>query len=116
MDGGDFNQVIVSSSYEARGVFSFDSLKRLSATFWLIKDGEAVQTSLGAASYKIYDKTGVEVATLSETGLLPNLQGQYITAPVNASMLADLTHYVAEVSIDYEGETRINNLGIIIGD
>jgi len=115
MDGGDFNQLVPISNYEARGVFSLDSQRKLQGTFWVIKNGELVTSSLGSASYKIYDKDGNEVSGLSETGLTPNINGKYMTTPVNASVLSDLTHYVAFIAIDYEGETRENYIGIIVG-
>lgn len=116
MQGGEFDQLVPTSNYEARGVFSLDAQRRLQGTFWLVQNGELITSSLGSASYKIYDKDGNEVVGLSESGLSPNFNGKYISTPVNASVLSDLTHYVAFLAIDYDGETRENYIGIIVGD
>lgn len=116
MNGGDFDVAAVNDIYEVRGVFSLDANRNLSATFWLVENGELVTSSLGSCEYSIFDKNGDAVVLLTESGLAPDVNGQYISTPVSGITLNDLTHYVALVSIDYKAETRQSYLGIIIGD
>lgn len=93
--------------YTCRATFSINALNQLEATFWSTVNDELVDpTILGNASYQIYDKSGVAVAGLTQSGITPDGQGLYHTTPVLATLLTDLTHYTAKITIDVAGQDR----------
>lgn len=111
----EISQVIVPDYYESHGVFSLNASNQLSGTLWLTKNGELVNQDLGVANFAVYDKTGAAVG-ISQTGISPNIVGQYITSAHAASVLTDLTHYVIKIGIVAEGEERIAHTGIVLGE
>ena len=110
-------QPVVSAvdQYSAHGVFSINASNQLKGTLWVTKNGELVTSSLGTASYTVYDASGATVG-ITEAGLIANAQGQYITTPVSASAIIDLTHYVVKISISLDGNDRIAYTGIALGE
>lgn len=101
--------------YENKAVFSINASNQLEATFWSVKNSNVVPSSLlGTASYQIYDKNGVAVVGLSETGIAADLNGQFHTTPVSATLLTDLTHYTAVITISVAGKNRVSSKGFTL--
>jgi hypothetical protein len=95
------------TTYTCRVTFSINSSNQLEATFWAtVNDELADPTILGTASYQIYDKAGNAVVGLTQTGITPDVQGLFHTTPVSASLLTDLTHYTAKITIEVAGQDR----------
>jgi hypothetical protein len=111
----EFSFISGGDIYEARAVFSINALKQLFGTLWITKNGELQTSTLGLASYEIYDNDGNSTG-ISEVGISPDLIGQYKITPVNIGLMSDLTHYVANISIDFDGETRKSYIGLVIGE
>jgi len=107
--------IISDPIYEARGIFSINASNELQGTFWIIKNGQAVTSSLGAAQFTIYDQDGVTIG-ITESGLIADANGQYHSTPVLASAIQDLTHYVVKVGISLDGALRENYIGITLGE
>jgi len=96
------------TTYTCRSTFSINAANQLEATFWATSNEELADTALlGTASYQIYDKSGVAVSGLSQTGITPDGQGLFHTTPISASLLTDLTHYSAKVTIQVAGQDRV---------
>lgn len=106
---------VVADVYEAHGVFSLNSSFQLQGSLWLTKNGELLTGSLGPAEYTVYDKDGMSVG-ITQTGITANAQAQYITTPVSATVLQDLTHYLVKITIVYGGQNRIAYTGIALGE
>lgn len=101
---------------EPRGVFSLNASNQLQATFWIVQDGVLVQSNLGTASYQIYDKDGVAITGLTQSGISPDGGSLYKTTPVAATLMYDLSHYTAKVTITYDTVNYLNVLGLTIGE
>lgn len=102
--------------YESRAIFSISSSNELQGTLWCTKDSEMMSDGvLGTASYTIYDKNGNTIG-ITESGILPDVNGYYHISPVNASSILDLTHYVVKLTIMASGENRIGTVGITLGE
>lgn len=114
-----FNLPIVHSAagheYEPRAVFSINASNQLQGTFWCLQDGVVYTQSLGTASYTIYDKDGLPIG-ISQSGITADANGYFKTAPVSASSILDLTHYVVKISISAAGDTRTGAVGITLGE
>lgn len=101
--------------YENKAVFSINASNQLEATFWAEKNQDLVgPTLLGTASYTIYDKNGVAVVGLTESGITADANGKFHITPVNAALLSDLTHYTAIISINVAGKSRVNVKGFTL--
>lgn len=107
--------VIVPDYIEAHGVFSLSADNKLCGTLWATKNGEVALSDLGSANFAVYDKTGALVG-ISQTGITPNVSGQYIITPQPASLIVDLTHYVVKIGIVLESVERIAYTGIAVGE
>jgi hypothetical protein len=99
--------VIAPYSYEVKGQFSINALNQLQATFWVAYDSSVEIAGLGTASYQIYDANGVTVSGLNESGLIADGNGRFKITPVSATLLTDLTHYSAKITVDVNGIDRI---------
>lgn len=102
-------------SYECMAVFSINASNMFEATLWAVADGEVRSgSSLGNASYQVYDKAGNTVAGLNQTGLTADVNGRYQITPVSAILLTDLTHYTVEVAIEVDGIERVSYTGFTL--
>jgi hypothetical protein len=101
--------------YEPRAVFSINAANQLQATMWVTKNGEQLSSSLGTASFSIYDKDGNPVG-ISQTGLTADVNGLYKSTPVSAASLTDLTHYTALFSVTADSVVRKGAVGITIAE
>lgn len=95
------------ADYSVSAVFSINALNQLHATFWGTLNSELVDPTLvTTASYTIYDKNGTAVVGLTQTGITPDAQGLFHITPVAATLLSDLTHYSAKVTVNVAGQAR----------
>jgi hypothetical protein len=102
-------------TYTPKATFSINGLNQLEATFWATQNDQlASPTILGNASYQIYDKLGNAVVGLSQTGITPDVNGLYHTTPVSATLITDLTHYSAKVTINIAGKDRVSVKGFTL--
>lgn len=100
--------------HEVKAIFSINALNQLQATFWVKKDGQIKLTNLGTAGYTVYDKDGVAVVGLTESGLTADVNGRFKTTPISAALLTDLTHYTVKVEIVVEGINHIAYKGFTL--
>jgi len=104
-----------SEDFTVKAQFSINALNQLLGTFWALKAGEVAQPAiLGTASYQIYDKDGVAVSGLTESGLTADSNGLFKITPVSAVLLTDLTHYTAKITMTVGGGTRVGNKGFTL--
>lgn len=95
------------TAYTCRAAFSINAVNQLEATFWSTVNDELIDPSLlGTASYQVYDKSGVAVAGLTQSGITPDGQGLFHTTAVSAALLTDLTHYTVKITINAAGQDR----------
>jgi len=74
---------------------------------WLLKNSElATGGTLGTAAYTVYDKAGVAVVGMSQSGIVADSNGQFKITPVLSSLNEILDHYVVKVSITMDSEVR----------
>lgn len=104
--------VIVSPVFQLCAVLSLTADNKIQASFWAQKNGERVDTDLGFGSYLIKDKAGNNVIGLSQSNILPDVDGYYHTTPVAADLIHDFTHYLFEMSVVVEGETINGSVGL----
>lgn len=101
--------------HEVKAVFSINALNQLQATFWVMStDGTVKTTGIGNANYTVYDKDGVAVVGLTESGISADVNGRYKTTAVSAALLTDLTHYTVKVGIIVQGEEHISYKGFTL--
>jgi hypothetical protein len=101
--------------YEPRAVFSINAANQLQATLWVTKNNEQITSTLGAASFAIYDKDGA-AAGISQTGLTANINGLYKSTAVSASGLTDLTHYTVLFEVTADGVIRKGAVGLTVAE
>jgi hypothetical protein len=100
--------------YEVCSVFSINAVNQLEGSFWVIKNGEKITSSLGAASITVRDKTGAAIG-IAQSGIAANAQGLFAMAPALATNILDLNYYTAEISIIADGVSRVGVSGIVVG-
>jgi len=102
-------------SFAAQAIFSINASNQFEATFWALRNDEMSPTAtLGTASYIVYDKTGVAVAGLTQSGITADAQGYYHITPVSAVLLTDLTHYKAKVTMTIQGQVHSSTHGFTL--
>ena len=95
--------------YEVDGAFAINSSNQFQGTMWALKNTELAKTGnsiMGTASYAIYDKSGVLVPGMSQTGIVADINGQYKITPVTSTLATTLDHYMVRVSITIDGGLR----------
>lgn len=96
-------------SFDTRAGLSINASNQFEASFWAVRnDQQAPAATLGTASYTVYDKAGVAVSGLTESGITADVNGYYHITPVSAALLTDLGHYKIKVSINVQGQLRVN--------
>lgn len=100
-------------AYVADGAFVVNHQDLFQGTFWMAKNGVVMTSSLGTASYQIYDKTGAVVANMSESGITADANGQFKITPVASTLGDSLEHYIIEVTIDADSVNRVDNIPLI---
>lgn len=107
--------IIADPVYECRAVFSINASNQLQATIWVTKNGQHLINNLGAASFSIRDRLGALVG-ISESGIVADANALYITTPINASSILDLTHYTVDIEISADSGLRRGVVGITLGE
>lgn len=107
--------IAVNKEYEAKAVFSINALNQLQATLW-VTEGDMIKkgSGLGTASYTVYDSAGIPVVGLTQSGITADANGRFITTPVSASLLTDLTHFTVRVAITADGVLRESYIGFTL--
>jgi hypothetical protein len=100
--------------YEVKSVFSVNVLNQLEGSFWVLKNGEKITSSLGVASFTVRDRTGATVG-ISQSGIIANAQGMFAITPTIASGILDLNYYTADITIVADGVSRSGVSGIVVG-
>jgi hypothetical protein len=107
--------IISEPVYECRAVFSISASNQLEGSFWVVKNGQHLNSNLGTAEYLIRDALGATVGIV-ESGIVADANGLYRATPVGAEAIRDLTHYTVELKISAEGEERTGIVGITLGE
>ncbi len=107
--------IVADPIYDVRGVFSINASNQLSGSLWVAKNGQVYTSSIGPASYTVYDKTGATIG-ITESSIAADVNGLFHTTPVSALAIQDLTHYVVKVTITADGQNRTSYIGITLGE
>lgn len=102
-----------AETYESKGAFAINESDQLQGTLWVTKNGQLMTSSIGTASYQVYDDLGAQVAGMSETGIVPDVNGQYKITPVASALVDNLTHYIAKVVIIADGAERASYIPLL---
>lgn len=100
--------------YKTHSVFSINSSNQLKGTFWATVNNLRTVTALGTANYQVYDSAGNIIISLTESGIIADVNGLFTITPV-ISPLVDLTHYVVKVGIVIDGVERVTYKGLTLG-
>jgi len=95
---------------------NINASNQFEASFWLHRNGIRQDGNLGNASYRIRDKDGTAVSGLAETGIVPDVNGYFHITAVTANLLFDLTHYLLEIEIPFNGEEKTATIGLVNGE
>lgn len=102
--------------YETHASWSIDNLNQFRITLWANKNENLAGGTngvLGNASYQVYDKAGSAVVGMSGSGISANGQFLFIASPVSNLLVEDAEHYTVKVTINVDGESRVNMLPLM---
>lgn len=102
--------------FQICAVANINASNQFECTFWINRNGELVDSDLGAAEYKIRDKNGSLVSGLTESGITADANGYFQITPIDASLIYDLNHYVLEIEIPVEGTGHLSAIGLVNGE
>lgn len=102
--------------YECFASLAISPSNELVGSLFLHGDGKAVKTSLGTASFKIYDEDENEVVSLSQSGLTSNADGVYVLTPTSAAGLDPFTSYRVRIAIIHNSVTIESYVGLQRGE
>jgi hypothetical protein len=100
---------------ETKASFRADHHTYFTGPFWAHKNSSLAispDAVLGTASYQIYDRAGLPIVGLSESGITANAQGLYIITPVPNTLEEASVHYNVKVTINVDSEDRIDFVAI----
>lgn len=101
--------------YETKAVFSINGSNQLQATIWAVGDNLVISGArLGTANYTVYDAMGTIVGGLTQSGIIADGNGRFITTAVSAASLTDLTHYTVKIGIIIDSVERISYKGFTL--
>lgn len=123
-DSNTANQNLISTGvfvgadvYSAEGAFAVNTSNQLQGTIWCLKNSALAKTGtavMGTASYQVYDKAGVAVPGLTESGITADINGQYKITAVSASALnKTLDHYMVKINITVDSAIREGYVALI---
>lgn len=95
--------------YKTEGAFALNSSNELQGTLWCLKNSvlaKSANSTMGTASYQVYDKDGTAVVGMTESGITADTNGQYIITPVASSLNKTLDHYLVKIDITVDGAIR----------
>lgn len=94
---------------------NINASNQFECSFWILENGELIDSNLGTASYLIRDKTGAALSGLTQSGINADVNGYYHITAVSAALLYDLTHFILEIEISVDGVARKSALPLIHG-
>lgn len=68
-------------AYEIDGISYLDNTNTVTGSFWVSQDEKLVTANLGTGSYQLYSSGGILIGGLSETGIVPGVDGVYKITP-----------------------------------
>lgn len=100
--------VFVSADvYQAEGAFVVGANNMFQGTMWILKNSVlGTGATLGTASYQVYDKAGVAVPGMGQSGIAADANGQFKITPVASSLNEALDHYLVKVTITMDSAAR----------
>ena len=104
--------------YENKMSWSVDDNNQFRITLWNNKNESLTTPSsavLGTASYQVFTKSGTPIVGMSESGIAANSEGLFIASAVSNLLSEESEHYEVKVSIQVDGETRVNFIEIPMG-
>lgn len=94
-------------NYEIEGVSSIDTTNNLVGSFWVTEDEKIVTTGLGTGSYQAFDSSGNLLIGLSESGIVPDVNGIYSVTPFPLPPTIDTSQaYSVRITLTVNGTTR----------
>lgn len=102
--------------YQLCMVANINASNMLEATFWVNVHGNKADTNLSSALYRIRDKNGTLVSGLTESGIVPDVNGYFQITPISAALIYDLSHYVFEVELSVDDQPVEASVGLVIGE
>lgn len=105
---------VSADEYRVEGIFAIAENNMFEGTMWGLKNSVIDSgTVFGTASYQVYDKDGVAVVGMSESGIAVDANNQFKITPVSNLMVEHFSHYVVEISIVMDSEIRNGYSGIL---
>lgn len=98
-------------TYECKASWSVDDSNQFRITMWANKNDNLANAPgdvMGTASYQVYNKAGAAIVGMSGTGITINSDGLYVASPVANLLDEESEHYEIRVSINVDGENRVN--------
>jgi len=102
--------------YNAEGAFALNYSGQFQGTIWALKNSILATSSnsvLGTASYQVFDKNGIAVVGMSESGIIADANGQFKITPVSSSLNQNLDHYMVRVTVEVDGADRSDYVPLI---
>lgn len=102
--------------YETFGAFTQAPNGMFQGTIWANKNGElstSLNSTLGTASYTVYDKNGNVVSGMSQSGITADSNSQFKITPVVSGLNEILDHYVVKVTVSIDSENRNSYIPLI---
>lgn len=101
--------------YSLDGVSDVDYSNNLVGSFWVSDNERILTTGISNGSYQAYTANGTIIPGLSQTGIVPDVNGFYVITPFPLPSVIDGTSaYVIKLSAVVNGQTRTKN--IILGN
>lgn len=108
--------IISDPIYEPIGSFAINASNQLIGKLWITKNGQKMYANLGTASYTFYDNSGAVVPGLTQSGIIADVNGDYVITAVSAANILDLSHYTVQVDISADSSLRRGQMGIPVGN
>jgi hypothetical protein len=94
--------------YKVNGNFFVNTDDDFDGTFWAIANETVVTANIGTGSYQVYDHDASPIVGMSETGIVPDVNGIFKITHI-PSLIDEITEgYFVKVNIQVHGITRTN--------
>jgi hypothetical protein len=108
--------IISDPVFEPIGSFAINASNQIIGKLWITKNGQKMYTNLGTASYQFIDSLGNPVSGVTQSGIVADVNGDFIITPVSAGNILDLSHYTVKVDISAESLLRRGQMGVPVGN
>lgn len=98
--------------YDISGLFFINEMNEFDGTFWVSADEVLKTTGLGNGSYQVFDHDGDPVVGMSETGIVPDVNGIYKITHVANLLTGNYPGYSVRVTLSVDNTTRVEMFGI----